>query len=77
MCKIHLEIHKDVTLQRSQSAVDTIGTLRSDNGDVHENFLSLVAQLLKRREFVLELKRGVSARVQTEIIEFMALPFPS
>ena len=77
VCKIHLEIHKDLTLQRSQSAVHTIGTLRSDNGDVHENFLSLVAQLLKRREFVLELKRGVRARVQTEIIEFMALPFPS
>ena len=40
----------------------TLGTLRSDNGDVHDNSssfqtisrLSQVAQLLKRREFMLE-----------------------
>ena len=44
-----------------------VGILRSDNGDVHEiDSVSLqtispssqVAQLLKRREFMLELKRG-------------------
>ena len=75
--EIHKGIHKDLTLKRSQSAVHTIGTLRSDNGDVHENFLSLVAQLLIRREFVLELKRGVRAEVQTEMVEFNSLPFLS
>ena len=36
-----------------------------------------VAQLLKRREFMLELKRGGRARVQTQRVEFIALPFPS
>ena len=35
------------------------------------------AQLLKRGEFMLELKRGGQARVRTEMIEFIALPFPS
>ena len=35
------------------------------------------AQLLKRGEFMLELKRGGHARVRTEMIEFIALPFPS
>ena len=38
---------------------------------------SRVAQLLKRREFMLELKRGGHARVQTEMVEFIALPYPS
>ena len=65
-------------------------TLRSDNGDVHENFaekyrlriLSLFsrllqgAQLLKRREFGLELKRRDRAQVLTELVEFIGLPFP-
>ena len=32
---------------------------------------------LKRGEFMLELKRGGHARVQTEMVEFIALPFPS
>ena len=39
--------------------------------------LSIVAQLLKKRGFMLELKRGDHARVQTEIVEIIALPFPS
>jgi len=34
------------------------------------------AQLLKRREFSLQLKRRESARVLTEMVEFIALPFP-
>ena len=34
------------------------------------------AQLLKRREFSLELKRRESARVLAEMAEFIALPFP-
>ena len=38
---------------------------------------SKVARLLKRREFMLELKRGGRARVQTQRVEFIALPFPS
>ena len=68
-----------------------IGTLWSDNGDVHEkprwkiasasfqiiSRLSQVAQLLKRREFMLELKRGGRTRVQTEMVEFIAFPFQS
>ena len=37
---------------------------------------STVAQLLKRREFMLELKRGGRAPVQTQRVEFIALPFP-
>ena len=66
-----------------------IGTLRSDNGDLHENvtenrlrILSLFsrlfqgAQLLKRGEFWFELKRRDCARVLTEMVEFIALPFP-
>ena len=39
--------------------------------------LSKVSQLLIRREFLLELKRGGRARVQTEMGEFSVLPFPS
>ena len=38
---------------------------------------SEVVLLLKRRGFRLELKRGGSARVQTEMVEFIALPFSS
>ena len=66
------------------------GTLRSDTGDVHENVaekqtshyfkifrrLSQLALLLKRRGFWLELKRGERAQVRTEMVEFIALPFP-
>ena len=39
--------------------------------------LSQVAQFLKRREFMLELKRWGRAQIQTEMVEFTALPFPS
>ena len=35
------------------------------------------AQLLKRREFSLKLKRRDRARILTEMVEFIALPFPS
>ena len=39
--------------------------------------LSQVAQLLKKkREFTLEMKRGDRPRIQTEMIEFIGLPFP-
>ena len=38
---------------------------------------SEVVLLLKRRGFRLELKRGGSARVQIEMVEFIALPFSS
>ena len=68
---------------------NTIGTLRSDNGaGVRENLaekysasfriisqLSQVTQL--RREFTLEMKRGGRTVVQTEMLEFIALPFSS
>ena len=58
----------------------------SDNGDVHENFvenrlrilsffsrLYLWTQLLIKREFGLELKRRDRTRVQTELVESIAL----
>ena len=32
--------------------------------------------LLKRREFLLELKRGERAQFRTEMVEFIAQPFP-
>ena len=38
--------------------------------------LSQVAQLFKRRKFMLQLKRRNCARVQTETVELIALPFP-
>ena len=38
---------------------------------------SQVVQLRKRREFRSELKRRDRARFQTEMVEFIALPFPS
>ena len=38
--------------------------------------LSQFALLLKRREFWLELKRGNRIRIKTEMVEFIALPFP-
>ena len=39
--------------------------------------LSQFAKLLKRREFMLELKRGGHARVQTKMVELIALLFQS
>ena len=38
--------------------------------------LSQFALLLKRSEFCLEMKKGDRARVQTEMVEFIAVPFP-
>ena len=38
--------------------------------------LFLGAELLKRRDLGLELKRSYRALVQTDILEFIALPFP-
>ena len=38
--------------------------------------LSQFALLLKRKEFWLVLKRGERARIRTEMVEFIALPFP-
>ena len=72
-----------------------LGTLRSDNDDVHENVHENVHEkwtsrpftffrdypkspsYLKRREFRLEMKRGEGARLKTEMVEFLGLPFPS
>ena len=56
-----------------------IGTLRSDNGGVDENIIDFASftvlrdyskgsQLLKRREFSLELNRRDRARVLTEMV---------
>ena len=67
-----------------------IGTLRSDNGDVHENVNEKQTShpfilfrdyhkspcCFKRREFRLELKRGGRDRVQTGIVELTPLQFP-
>ena len=41
------------------------------------SWLSQVAQLLKRREFMLEMKKGACARDQAEMVGFIALRFPS
>ena len=65
-----------------------LGTLRSDNDDVHENVhekwtshpftffrdYPKSPSYLKRREFRLEMKRGECARLQTEMVEFRGLP---
>ena len=55
--------------------------MRSDNGEVLENFAKKETPRPfkpgKGGEFMLELKRGGRARVQTEVLEFIALPFPS
>ena len=40
------------------------------------SWLSQVAQLLKKREFMLEMKKGACARVQAEMVGFIALRFP-
>ena len=71
--------------------IPLIGTLQSDNGNIHENvaekqtlhhfklfhnFLSQFALLLIRRGFQLELKRGECTKVRTEMVEFIVLPFP-
>ena len=55
--------------------------MRSDNGKVLENFAKKETPRPFKPgeggEFMLELKRGGRARVQTEVLEFIALPFPS
>ena len=51
----------------------SVGTLRPDNGDVHETFGNYLKSpsRLKRREFRLGLRR-----VQAEMVEFMHLAVP-
>ena len=55
--------------------------MRSDNGEVLGNFAKKETPRPFKPgeggEFMLELKRGGRARVQTEVLEFIALPFPS
>ena len=55
--------------------------MRSDNGEVLGNFAKKETPRPFKPgeggEFMLELKRGGGARVQTEVLEFIALPFPS
>ena len=83
-------ITSSANVHQIQRTFAILKTLRSDNGDVHENVvekmdftsfqtfsrLSQFALLLKRRKFWLELKRGGRARVQTEMVEFIPLSFP-
>ena len=66
------------------------GILQSDNGDVHEivfrktdfasfqtvSRLSTVAQILKRREYRLDVKKGGRVRIRAGMVEFIALSFP-
>ena len=52
-----------------RSTLATLGTLRTDNCDVHDN----VAEMM---DFGLEIKRRDHTRVQTGMVEFIALPFP-
>ena len=55
--------------------------MRSDNGEDLGNFAKKETPRPFKPgeggEFMLELKRGGGARVQTEVLEFIALPFPS
>ena len=80
----------DVTNFLSAPGKLLLGTLRSNNGEVHENvaekwtshpftFFSRLfqgVQLLKRREFGVKLKRRDGGRVLKEMVEFIALPLP-
>ena len=65
------------------------GTLRSDEGDVHENVVKNSIRIIlsffaiipirpvtRGRGFWQELKRGERAQVRREMVEFIALPFP-
>ena len=79
----------DVCVVRSTFVPPTIRSLRPNNGDVHENVAEKQtphpikpfrdyprSQLLKWRQFMLELKRGDRPRVQTEMVEFIAFRSP-
>ena len=55
---------------------DSVWEKKTDRFAVYFSF-SQVAQLLKRREFLLVLKRGSRSWVQTEMVKFISLPFPS
>ena len=66
------------------------GILQPENGDVHDNVfkkidfasfqtvsrLSTVAQILKRREYMLDVKKGGRVRIRAGMVEFIALSFP-
>ena len=68
----------------------SLGTLQSDNGDVHENVAEKQTShpfklfgnyskspcYFKRMELRLELRRGERVQVPTEEVEFITLPFP-
>ena len=65
-------IRKVMTMDTEQNRVGfdelrTLASLRSDNGDANEN---------KRWEIWLELKGGDLVGIQTEIVNFITLPFP-
>ena len=77
-----------IFFKNSERPSEILGTLRSDNSDVHENvaekidfslfhfFCDFPRGPVDWREFGLELKRRDCARVLTEMVEFIALPFP-
>ena len=81
--------NKLIFFKNSKRPSEILGTLRSDNSDVHENVAEKIdfplfhffsrkgpSCLKDWREFGLELKRRDFARVLTEMVEFIALPFP-
>ena len=83
--KMHLDVTLDDIFEEKQEICEntaslefclavrstraTLGTLRTDNCDVHDN----VAEMM---DFGLEIKRRDHTRVQTGMVDFIALPFP-
>ena len=78
------------SLTREGRGPERVGTLRSANGDVHEKVAEKQTShhfklfhdypnspcYFKRGGFWLKLKRGERAQVRTEMVDFIALPFP-
>ena len=69
-------IYRDLTIRQRRRPWKGQWKIDSASFQTISRF-SEVVLLLKRRGFRLELKRGGSVRVQTEMVEFIALPFSS
>ena len=66
------------------ACIELLRTLQSDKGDVNENVTEkrtphpfFFAIIPKEGNLMFEQKRWSRAQVQTEMVEFIALPFPS
>ena len=67
--------NRDLTIRQRRRCTFMTTSLKIDS--VSFQTISRLSQVAQRRKFMLELKRGGHARVQKEIVEFIALPFPS